>query len=599
MNNKNKNEMGRGWRGRIVGLLIFALFAIGFGWVGAGALKSLAVLLHNAWTVRSWQAVPIEVLQSELQSSTDHEGSTTYAVRARYRYEWAGRGYESTRVGLAGGGSDNLDDWHHGWEARLQAARDGGPPLQAWVDPVHPERAVLDRQLRWRQLLFLMPFAILFPLVAVGASWAGWLALTRGDTHEPAPAVPPRHRPRHNVIGLWLFAVVISVMALPVIGMASRPSAPFWVALIAGLFVLFGLGLMGAAVKATRRAWIYRGAFASFQPAQPRAGAAFQATWTLPPRDPASRPAQTGVRLRVAHYRIDDSGSGTSERLAEHFTQDVRPTASVDGGLLLQARFQLPVDAPSEGARRSGEKVAWRLEWLDDSEEIVMAVPIPVQAAAGPEDAELDRLSRERMPVRLHIPAASTEEVMTLPASVRLREQPGAVLLGFGQAGWQRFGILALVGLAMACHAGLVWLEALLLALCLDAFTRRWTLEVSDDGIVLDRGSWLWRRRIGLSGACLPGLYQRLLYSRNTGQGMAPFHALWARGVDRGSDLRLTPGLPGGGAAQVAQMLRWAFEQRGGRFSPGTLRDGMARRSAPGWGWLLCLLWVGVRLSAA
>jgi len=37
-------------------------------------------------------------------------------VQARYRYAWAGRSYESTRVGLPGGmDSDNIDGWHQGW----------------------------------------------------------------------------------------------------------------------------------------------------------------------------------------------------------------------------------------------------------------------------------------------------------------------------------------------------------------------------------------------------------------------------------------------------------------------------------------------------
>ncbi len=601
MNNKNKNDMGKGWRGRAVGLLISALFAIGFGWVGVGALGSLTTLLHNAWTVRSWQPVPVEVLESELRSSTDHEGSTTYAVQARYHYEWAGRSYESTRVGLAGAGSDNLDDWHHAWETRLRAAREGGPPLQAWIDPMRPERAVLDRELRWRQLLFLSPFAFLFPLVAIGALWAAWASLTHTDRPAPPSTVPTPHKPRHNVIGLWLFAAVMSVMALPAIGMASAPGTPGWVALIAGMFVLVGLTLVRAALKATRRAWTYRGAAAGFQPAQPRAGAAFQAFWTLPPRDSAANVRQATVRLRVAHYRIDDSGSGTSERQAEQFTQDTRTLSGPDGSLRLQARFELPADAPSQGARRSGEKVEWRLEWLGDRDEVVMAVPIPVQAAAATDDgAAIDRLSRDRMPVKLDIPAPASDDAMpSLPAGIGLSESPDALQLSFDQAGWRWFGMAALIGLVVACTSSMIWLEAVLLALGLGALSRRWTLEVRDDGIVVDRASWLWHSRIGASGSSLAGLYQRLLYSGNDGQGLVPRHALWARGVDYARDLRLTPGLTGSGATQVAHMLRWAFAQRAGRFSPGALRDAPARLSRPGWGWLVCLLWLALRLSGS
>jgi len=75
------------------------------------------------------------------------------------------------------------------------------------------------------------------------------------------------------VLGLWLIAVVVGVMSLAASGMASSPFTPGGVSLIAGLFALVGLVLLRAAVRATGRAWVYRGAFASFHPAEPRAGA--------------------------------------------------------------------------------------------------------------------------------------------------------------------------------------------------------------------------------------------------------------------------------------------------------------------------------------
>jgi len=132
------------------------------------------------------------------------DGGTVFAVQARYRYEWAGRAYESTRIGLPGSaGSDNIDDWHHAWDSRLRAARDGGPPVTAWVDPQHPERAVLDPHLRWRKLLFMLPFALLFPLMAAGALYAGWKLMTHrapatlraDDGVAPGPALPATSRP--------------------------------------------------------------------------------------------------------------------------------------------------------------------------------------------------------------------------------------------------------------------------------------------------------------------------------------------------------------------------------------------------------------------
>lgn len=532
-----------------------------------------------------------------------------YTVQARYRYEWAGRPHESTRVGLPGSaGSDNIDAWHHDWDARLRAARDGGPPVTAWVDPQHPERAVLDPKLRWRKLLFMLPFAVLFPLVALGAVYAAWKIVTPAGPAEPdaaglmadelAQPATSRHIPRHNAVGLWLAAVALCVMSLAGIGMASSPSASGWMGLIVAVFALIGLLMLHTAARATGRAWAYRGAFASFQPAQPRAGAAFQAHWTLPP-GAATRPSLRGsVRLRVAQYRIDDSGSSASEHLVEELVQEVRPRLDPDGGVTLLARFELPVDAPAHESRRSGEQVAWRFEWLDAKQDVILVVPIPVQSAAPVHDDAMDRLSPEARSANLSVPIGTTDDAMpSLPAGVSLYEQPHALLLGFSQSGWRWFGVITLTALLIAVSRSMVWLEAALLALTLHALSRRWTLEVGDDGVLLERVSWLWRRRIGLPAASLQGLYQRHLYSRTTGRQMTAFHALHARGVDRGSDLQLTPGLPGNGPTLIAQMLRWALAQRGGRFSPGALRPDHPSQSRAGWGWILPLLWVVVRLS--
>ena len=596
MNNKNKNEKGGSWFARIAALALCAAFAVGFGSVGIGALKSLTAMLHGAWTARSWQPVPAEVLDSGLSSKPDGDGGATYTVHARYRYEWTGHAYESTTVGLADKGSDNIDGWHHDWDARLRAARSGGAPVTAWVDPQHAERALLDPHLRWRKLLFMLPFAILFPMVALGAVCAIWVVVSRAVHTQAAPE--QRHVPRQHALGLWLLATLVCVMTLPAIAMASSARAPIWVALIAGLFSLVGLVLLRMAVRATRRAWIYQGTFASFQPAQPRGGAAFLASWVLPPRAAAHWPPGTTVRLRVAQYRIDDSGSGTTERLVEDLTQHVRPHPSPDDGLGLQARFELPADAPSQGSRRSGEKVEWRLEWLDAKDGIVLMVPIPVQAAVPRSDAAGDRFSpAARMPQRA-LPAGPVgDDMPPLPAGVSLHEGPDALALGFQQTVWRRVGAAAVVALMLAFTRSSVWLEAALLAFGLHALSRQWTLEMRDDSLLMNCTSWLWQRRFSVPARSLPGLYQRWRRGRDDKGDTAGYHALYARGVDRGNDVRLTPGLHGTGAAQVAQVLHWARAHRAGRFSPGALREEATNASRPAWGWLLCLLWVVARLS--
>ena len=52
-----------------------------------------------ALSVQSWQPVPAQVLDAQIRKHAGSEGGTTYQVLVRYRYEVAGKSYESQRVG--------------------------------------------------------------------------------------------------------------------------------------------------------------------------------------------------------------------------------------------------------------------------------------------------------------------------------------------------------------------------------------------------------------------------------------------------------------------------------------------------------------------
>ncbi|WP_233245008.1 DUF3592 domain-containing protein, partial [Acidovorax sp. HMWF029] len=84
--------------GRAGALLFTAIFAVGFGLGGYWAgLRPLAQTLQAAWQVRSWVAVPAQVLQADLRQRRGSEGGITYALQARYRYEFGGARYEGTQ----------------------------------------------------------------------------------------------------------------------------------------------------------------------------------------------------------------------------------------------------------------------------------------------------------------------------------------------------------------------------------------------------------------------------------------------------------------------------------------------------------------------
>lgn len=117
------------------------------------------------WEARSWQEVPCWIEQVGMRESHDSDdGSTTYAVEARYRYVFAGRTYHGDRVSLVGG-SDNLGDFHQRVHDELRGYEGKEKPFRCLVNPQKPEESLLYAELRWGLLLLLALFPLLFPLV--------------------------------------------------------------------------------------------------------------------------------------------------------------------------------------------------------------------------------------------------------------------------------------------------------------------------------------------------------------------------------------------------------------------------------------------------
>lgn len=156
-----------------LGMLLFSgLFAAAFGLGGYFAgLQPLAQTLRAALEVRSWHPVAAQVLGTELKRHTSSDG-TTYRVHARYRYEFAGRQYEGTRVGLdPEAGADNIGDWHQHWHGLLQSAQSRGQPITIMVNPQAPSQALIDPSIRWALQMFRVPFALVFTGVGLVAGW--------------------------------------------------------------------------------------------------------------------------------------------------------------------------------------------------------------------------------------------------------------------------------------------------------------------------------------------------------------------------------------------------------------------------------------------
>lgn len=600
---------------RLVVLLFSAVFAVAFGL--GGYFIGLKPLVHTLWAaseVRSWQPVAAQVLSTELQQHADGDG-TNYQVRARYRYEFAGRPYESTRIGLDPTDmADNVSDWHERWHTQLQAAQSSGQRIKVLVDPQAPSRSLIDPSIRWAMQIFRLPFALVFTAVGLGAAWVflhtllGWGRPREGEVGGSiSPPVLPKASASQSAGPIWVFAFFWCGIAFPAAALVwMNPRAPGLLKGFISIFVVVGLALVWLAMRKTQTAWRYAGAAITTLPARPQGGQAFEATLLLPERA-AARQGGQNLQLRLAQYRVDESSSGSPERRVESFEQPAKVYRTADGGLRLVARFDLPPDAPEHGGRRSGERVDWRLELLHNPGDAAeLTYDLPVQAAPqtfeAPPPDRFDRRAVWNQVYPIALPAEGEPNPMYLPEHSRLEQTPQAWLLSFVHNGWRGAGILVLLCLALEAFlndrvstAGLALPRAFfgacawwaLAVFALHALTRRWSLAVQDDGIVVRRRSWLWSRADSVPGDASQALVHKLLYSAGSGSSEQSYHAVYARRPD-GRLVRLSPGLDGAVTAiGLGRAIATAWGHRRGSFIAGMQRTAPADHSRPGWGVLL------------
>lgn len=604
--------------GRGMVLVCSAVFAVLFTGAGYWAgLRPLAQTLCAAWLVRGWQPVQAQVLEARLQTHAGREGGPSYQVLVRYRYEMAGSPYEGQRVGLEPRPTtDNVGDWQQRWFHTLRQAQQQGQAVTVLVNPRAHGQAVIDPSIRWRLQIFRLPFALVFTGVGLAAGWMFFRVLASADR-------APLHDPQKNSLskslpGLWFFTLFWCGISFPLAALFwTDRSAPWWGKAFIGIFVLVGVGLAYATTQQTRKAWRYQGLAMTVLPSLPRAGQPVEVTLVLPSRA-ADQAGADALRLRVAQYRVDESSSGSPERCVQTLEAETRYTASADGQARLAARFTVPDDAPTHGARRSGERVDWRLELMRAAHEPELAYDLPVQAAAAWTSSDLvpDRFDRRALWGQ-ETPIAWPEDGRTateglkepaplprsLPAGVTLVETPEAWALEFAQTSWRWSAVLALGLLALEwwlsgrIQTGMVELPhnlwgvlalSILPAWALHAGSCRWSLQVRDEGLAVQRRSWLWVRSTPLAGEASQTLVHKLLFTTGTGASEQAYHAVYGRNAS-GQLLRLTPGLNSADAAQaVGHAVAQAWRDGRGAFVPGRQRVVRAASSRPAAGaWLL------------
>ena len=247
-----------------LGAGVLSVMALAFGGGGLVALYWAASTVLTWQRMANWEAVPAQLIALNLE---EHRGddSTTYKAVATFRYRYAGRDYESSRVAISSG-SDNIGDFQHRLYDELRSAQTAGKPVTAYVDPANPAEATLNRELRGLLLVFQLAFGVLFGGVGFGLLFAARYG-TRRIAEEQAlrarfPNEPWRWRPewatnrirgsnRARAYMTLGFAVIWNLISTPAVLLVPRDGhAGLLVSVVVMLFPLVGIGLAVWAVRA-------------------------------------------------------------------------------------------------------------------------------------------------------------------------------------------------------------------------------------------------------------------------------------------------------------------------------------------------------------
>jgi hypothetical protein len=116
-------------------------------------------------------------------------------------------------------------------------------------------------------IVFLLPFAVLFPAVGLGAWWGIWRMWTHREPQFPNEFAPGNgHAPpgplliqadRAGLFGLAFMSAFWNLLSWPIaiVFLASAHESPWWVSLLVSIFPAIGLALLFALWKAMRAQW--------------------------------------------------------------------------------------------------------------------------------------------------------------------------------------------------------------------------------------------------------------------------------------------------------------------------------------------------------
>jgi hypothetical protein len=238
-------------------IIFFSIFAA----VGLGILFPLAISpFRKLQAAKNWIETPCTILWSRV-ASHDSDDGTTYSVDIFYEYEFNSQKHRSNKYHFSSDSSSG-----RGAKAAVVKKYPRRSAQTCYIDPLLPERAVINRDLNSIGFWFLIP--LVFLLVGLGGMFSGIQKLfnkskipgilTSGGAHSlidsvntsPRTLTPAKGR-KIIVIGLGVFALIWNgIMSVFLIADLKEGSPFGWFSALSTLFmipfVLIGLALIVA-----------------------------------------------------------------------------------------------------------------------------------------------------------------------------------------------------------------------------------------------------------------------------------------------------------------------------------------------------------------
>lgn len=354
------------------------LFSLPFAAVGVGALVMMLWTLGEWAAMQTWVEVAATIQSAELETHSSSD-STTYSVRAEYRYQWEGKDYKGNRVAISAS-SDNIGNFHERVHRELEQYEGTGRKFRCYVNSKNPADSVLYRDLRVELLGFMMIFALAFGGAGFGLMAAGIFGAKINRENEALrlqyPEEPWRWKKEWNsgvihshgkakMIGVLIFAFFWNIISLPVValGLPGEIMKENYIALLMLIFPAAGAAMIAVAVYFVLQ-WQRYGDTVFRMASVPGVlggrlhGTVWIPTVILPEED---------VLVALDCIRKITTGSGKNRNTREHIlwqSEKGLPRNSLaqeNRGTVIPVDFAIPFDQPASDGSDTNNELIWRL----------------------------------------------------------------------------------------------------------------------------------------------------------------------------------------------------------------------------------------------